>query len=79
MSNQPNNQIQSQAPLLYTVPELAKRLKVNPNVVRQLCHAGLIRPLKLGTLKVTAKEAERFLEENTGKDLTDPFNIKDIG
>lgn len=78
-NNTTNNTQRTQPPLLYTVPELAKLLHVNPNVVRQLCHAGLIRPLKLGVTKVTAREVERFLADNTGKDLTDPFNVKDIG
>lgn len=79
MSNQPNNQIQSQAPLLYTVPELAERLETSKPAIRALIRAGLLRALKLGSLKVTAKEVDRFLEENVGKDLTDPFNVKDIG
>lgn len=75
-NNTTNNQSQ---PLLYTVPELAERLETSKPAIRALIRAGRLRALKLGSLKVTAKEVDRFLEENVGKDLTDPFNIKDIG
>lgn len=78
MSNQPNNQIQSQAPLLYTVPELAKRLKTSRASITKLIHAGVLHGLKLGSMKIPAKEVDRFLSEYTGKDVTDPENIVDI-
>lgn len=63
---------------LYTMEEAAKILQVNRGAVDKLREAGLIRCLKLGRWKVRAEELDRFLREAEGKDLTDPFNVKDI-
>lgn len=63
---------------LFTVKEVAEILKTNVNYVYKLRDAGLITCLKLGQWKVTKKELERFLEANMGKDLTDPYNPKEI-
>lgn len=68
----------STKPILYSIPETARLLKVNPSVVRKLCHAGLIRPMKLGTMKISAKEVDRFLDAATGKDLSDPNAVKEL-
>lgn len=64
--------------LLYTVPEVAKLLKVNQGTVHEYRKAGLIRFMKLGSYKVRAEELKRFLVECEGKDLTDPQNVKDL-
>lgn len=63
---------------ILTVKEVAEILKTNVNYVYKLRDAGLITCLKLGQWKVTKKELERFLESNTGMDLTDPYNPKEI-
>ncbi|EON71800.1 helix-turn-helix domain-containing protein [Lysinibacillus sphaericus] len=63
---------------LYTIKEVAGRLKTNPNTVYTLINAGLIRPLKLGRLKVSEAELVSFINRNTGMDITDPFNPKVI-
>ena len=64
--------------LLYTVPEIAKLLKVNPNRVYDLINKGLLIGLKLGRIKVTHNELMRFLNENQGLDLNDLDNIKPL-
>ena len=64
--------------MLYTMSEASKILKVNRATVDRLRKAGLIRCLKLGSWKVRGEELERFLRDSEGKDITDPFNVKDI-
>ena len=66
------------AEMLFTVKETAKILKCNTEYVHRLRKAGLIRFMKLGSFKVRKSELERFLEECENKDLTDPFNVKDL-
>lgn len=58
---------------LYTVKEVARLLKTNPNAVRDLIKAGLIRPMKLGRLKVSEAELSNFVTRYTGMDITNPF------
>ena len=62
--------------LLYTVPQVAKLLHVNQNCVHDYRKAGLLRFLKLGCYKVRREELLRFLAENEGKDLTNPYDVK---
>lgn len=64
--------------MLYTVGEVAKILKTNVNYVYELRKAGLLRFMKLGTLKCRRSTLEAFLEKNDGKDLTNPYDIKDF-
>lgn len=64
--------------MLYTVSEVAKILKCNVAFVHKLRQAGLIPFLKLGCYKCRRESLERFLLENEGKDLTDPFDIKQL-
>ena len=64
--------------MLYTVGEVAKILKTNVNYVYELRKAGLLRFMKLGTLKCRRSTLEAFLEKIDGKDLTNPYDIKDF-
>lgn len=64
--------------ILYTVPEIAKILKVDQHKVYELIEKKVLISLKLGILKVTRAELLRFLNEYTGKDLSDLDNIKDL-
>ena len=64
--------------VLYTVTEVSELLKINRNSVYSLLKSGVIRGLKLGSIKVTRAELLRFLEENVGKDLSDLNNIKEL-
>lgn len=64
--------------LLYTVPEVASLLKTDEPTVRELIKRNILVALKLGRLKVTRAELLRFLNDYTGKDLSDLDNIKDL-
>lgn len=64
--------------VLYSVAETAELLKVNKNAVYELIRKKVLIGFKLGSIKITRTELMRFLEENTGKDLTDLDNIKDL-
>lgn len=64
--------------LLYTVPEVAKLLKMNPTSIHNLRKAGLIRFMKLGSYKVRAEELDRFLKACEGKDLSNPYDIVNL-
>ena len=63
---------------LFTVKEVAEKLKTNVTYVYKLRDAGLLTFLKLGQWKVTKKELDRFLEAYQGMDITDPFNPKGV-
>lgn len=63
---------------LLEVAEVAKLLKCNKNKVYDLIKSGALQGLKLGRMKISTSELNSFLERNTGRDLTDPFNIKYI-
>ena len=63
---------------LYTMAEAAKLLHISRGDVYRLYHAGLLRCLKLGSLKVRGEELERFLRDMEGKDASDPYNVRDI-
>lgn len=63
---------------LYTLPEVARLLGTNDDYVQKLRKSGLLKCLQLGFYKVRREELERFLRENEGKDLRDPFNVKEI-
>ena len=64
---------------LYTLPEVVRLFGTNEAYVQNLRKAGLIKCLQLGKYKVRVEELERFLRDNEGKDVRDPFNIKELG
>lgn len=64
--------------VLYTVKEVAELLKTNIDYVHKLRKAGLLPFLKIGQYKVRKQALELFLERYEGKDLTDPFNVKEL-
>lgn len=63
---------------LLTISEVAKRLKVNRNTVYNLIHTGNLTALKLGSLKVTYKELDRFINYANGKDFSDLENVQNF-
>lgn len=63
---------------LFTVKEVAKKLRVNSNAVYELIKNGHLSALKLGMLKITSTELERFFKYAEGKDFTDLNNIKEL-
>lgn len=64
--------------VLYTVKEVSEILKTNVDYVHKLRKAGLLPFLKIGQYKVRKQSLEHFLEIYEGKDLTDPFDIKEL-
>ena len=64
--------------MLYTVSEVAKILKTNTDYVYKLQRAGILKFLKLGSLKCRKSTLEEFLEKYDGYDLADPFNVKEM-
>ena len=64
--------------ILYTVKEVAELLKTNVDYVHKLSKSGLLPILKIGQYKVRAESLYIFLEQYEGKDLTDPFNVKEL-
>ncbi len=65
---------------LLSVAETAKRLGVasNRNFVYGLIEKGLLKSIKLKSLKIRNSEINRFLEWAEGKDLSDLNNIKEL-
>lgn len=55
--------------MLYTVKEVAARLKTNVNFVYMLINLGLLKSLKLGSRKVRDKSLEEFLDKYDGTDI----------
>ena len=70
--------IQTTPDVLYTVKEVAELLKTNIDYVHKLRKAGLLPFLKIGQYKVRKQSLELFLERYEGKDLTDPFDVKEL-
>lgn len=64
--------------ILYTVPEVAKLMKTNSCYVYKLIHSGVLPVLKLRSYKVRRAALEQFLEKYEGKDLTNPYEVRDI-
>lgn len=64
--------------LLYTVKEVSEILKTNVDYVHKLRKSGLLPFLKLGSYKVRRESLERFLKDHEGKDVTDPFKVKEL-
>lgn len=64
--------------MVYTVKEVSEIIHTNPSYVYSLIKSGLLPALKLGSYKIRKSALLNFLENNEGKDLTNPFNIKPI-
>ncbi len=63
---------------LLTVEKVAEHLGVNKNTVYNYKKAGLLKFMKLGRWKVREQDLEAFKEWCVGKDVTDPFNVKEL-
>lgn len=63
---------------LYSVPEVAQLLRINTSKAYKLINKGLLKATRLGRMKVSSKELERFIKAIEGKDLTDLDNIVDL-
>ena len=61
-----------------SVTDVVKRLKTDKATVYELIKRGLLRALKLRSLKISNSEVNRFLRVYQGMDLSDLDNIKEI-
>ncbi len=66
------------AEMVYTVAEVAEILKCNKDYVYKLYKSGLLRFMKLGSLKCRKTTLEEFLAKYDGFDISDPFNVQEI-
>lgn len=57
--------------MLLTVKETAEALKVNKNYVYTLINMGLLKSLKLGSIKIRKEDIEDFLKEYAGQDVNE--------
>lgn len=64
--------------ILYTAKEVAQLLKTNVDYVHKLRKSGLLPFLKLGQYKVRKQALIDFLNRYEGKDLTNPFDVKEL-
>lgn len=72
------NNTKELSPIVYTVPELATLLHTTNTTIRSLIKCGHIRAMKLGEIKVSQQEVERFLIESANVDYTDPTDLKPV-
>ncbi|MDM8310770.1 helix-turn-helix domain-containing protein [Clostridium cadaveris] len=63
---------------LYTVVEVAQKLRTTKQRVYQLIRHGYIKALKLGDLKIPSYELERFIRDSLEKDFSDLDNVTDL-
>ncbi len=64
--------------IVFTVKEAARVMKSHPTYVYELIKAGLIPVLKLGSYKIRKESLDDFLKKYEGRDLTDPYSIKNL-
>lgn len=57
--------------MLYTVEEVAERLKTSKIMVYDLINLGLLKYMKLGKKKVRDKSLEEFLDRYDGMDVNE--------
>lgn len=63
---------------LLTIKDVSKKLKMNTSDTYKLIKSGNLQALKLGSLKVSSYELERFIRDATGKDFSDLENVKEL-
>lgn len=63
---------------LLTVKQVASVLKTNTAYVYRLRDAGLLKFMKLGTLKCRRSALDAFIRSMDGMDATDPEHIKPL-
>lgn len=63
---------------LYTVSQASKEFGIPKWRIYELINAGLISGIKIGGMKVRRSSMFKFFEDYENKDVTDPYNVKDI-
>lgn len=70
--------VKSYSLMLYTIEEVSLILKTNKDYVYDLIKAKVLPAIKLGRIKILKESLEQFLRDFEGKDLTNPYEVKDI-
>lgn len=60
---------------LLTIKDVSKILKVNVSFVYDLIKKGHLQALKLGSMKVTNIELDRFISSASGNDFSNLDNV----
>lgn len=63
---------------LLPISKVSQMLKLNRSDTYKLIRSGLLRATKLGSMKVSTKELERFIDWSAGKDLSNLDNPKEL-
>lgn len=63
---------------LLSVKQVSQVLKTNTAYVYRLKNAGLLKFMKLGTLKCRRSALDEFIRSMDGMDATDPEHIKPL-
>lgn len=63
---------------LLSVKEVCDVLRMDKNRVYSLIKSGVLPAIKSGSYRVSESAIDNFISSNTGKDVTDPYNITDI-
>ena len=58
--------------MLLTVKEVAQRLRASPAMVYRLYHSGLLKMIKIGSLKCREETLNEFIEKYDGYDVSFP-------
>lgn len=61
--------------MLYTMKEVAEKLRINVTFAHRLRKAGLLPCIKLGMYKVRKDSLEEFLKKYEGCDLSIPEEV----
>ena len=64
--------------ILLTVKQVSEILKTNVDYVYKLKDSGLLPFIKIGKYKVLRTTLIEFLMKYQGKDITDPYEIKEL-
>lgn len=73
-----HNKIDIGGSMIFTVAEVAAILKTNVDYVHKLRKAKLLPFIKLGSYKVRKEALQNFLLSYEGKDVTEPFDVKEL-
>lgn len=64
-------------PIVHSIPETAKILKVNRSSIYALVKMGILHCINLGDKKISDREIERFIDKYTEEDVDLDQMIKD--
>jgi hypothetical protein len=63
---------------LFSITEVSTKLKISRELAYKLVGSGLLRAIKIGTMKVSQKELDHFIDKYYGMDLSDFNDVKQL-